>query len=137
MLSYPSHSFSCSLQKILLFSACNTVYYISKHPFKLRHQLKSIVLLDTKWSWVATTLNPHYEGRISRIYGTKGFFYPKLHRLLSQGALVPQHTYYRRSNYCIFNFALNCLISLSPSSFSYRYNLYGTLYTGNTQLCYE
>jgi hypothetical protein len=55
------------ITNIFRFSACNTIYYISKQLYNLRH-LKSIVLLDTKWSWVATTLNPHYEGRISRIY---------------------------------------------------------------------
>jgi hypothetical protein len=70
------------------FFTCNVVYYIFKQPYKLRH-LKSIVLLDTKWSWVATTLNPHYEGRISRIY--KKIFVPNLHRLLSRGAMVRQY----------------------------------------------
>ncbi len=60
----------------------------------------------------------------------RDFFYQKLHRLLSQGALVRKHIIAGVTT-------LHCLISFSPSSFSYRYNLYGTLYTGNTQLCYE
>jgi hypothetical protein len=78
-----------SFSFLFMFITENIAPFCMQHDllyFQTAIHLKSIVLLDTKWSWVATTLNPHYEGRISRIY--KEIVLPNLHRLLSQGALV-------------------------------------------------